>query len=185
MNLSQEELVALLSEPFRAQFADLFAARVRAADALDALYAVAVSPHEGMAEEKRHKVLFRSAYVLDRIYFADPASFAPFAASFCRRDFPSCADASARRHFTRIMAHLLGRFDPPSEQLDRIACAAAEWAVDPAARVAVRIGAVEVLKACRGRVDWVDDVWEDLLETMALGATPGIESRMRKTWRKA
>ena len=51
------------------------------------------------------------------------------------------------------------------------------------ARSAVRIWAVEVLKHCRERVGWVAEAWDDLVETMAHGATPGIECRMRKSWK--
>jgi len=56
-------------------------------------------------------------------------------------------------------------------------------AADPGTKVAVRIWAVEVLKHCRERVGWVAEAWDDLVETMAHGATPGIECRMRKSWK--
>lgn len=57
--------------------------------------------------------------------------------------------------------------------------------VDPGAKVAVKIWAVEVLKHCRRRVGWVQEVWDDLVETMAHDATPGIEVRMRKSWKES
>jgi len=56
--------------------------------------------------------------------------------------------------------------------------------VEPGAKVAVKIWAVEVLKHCRRRVGWVQEVWDDIVETMAHDATPGIEVRMRKNWRE-
>ena len=68
--------------------------------------------------------------------------------------------------------------------MERIAEAAARWAVEPGAKVAVKIWAVEVLKHCRRRVGWVQEVWDDIVETMAHDATPGIEVRMRKNWRE-
>ena len=74
---------------------------------------------------------------------------------------------------------------PRVRDLERIAEAAARWAVDPGAKVAVKIWAVEVLKHCRQRVGWVQEVWDDLVETMAHDATPGIEVRMRKSWKKS
>ena len=109
----------------------------------------------------------------------------PYAGLFCRTDFPACADPSARRHFAKVMADLLGRFTPEVRDLERIAEAAARWAVDPGAKVAVKIWAVEVLKHCRRRVGWVQEVWDDLVETMAHDATPGIEVRMRKSWKES
>lgn len=183
--MDEEALIALLAGPFHAEFAATLAARVRAAGAEGTLYAVATGGHERLSSEKRHRVLFRSAYVLDRIFLSDPACFAPYAESFCRTDFAACTDPSARRHLTKIMAALLGRYTPPDADLERIAAAAAEWAVDPEAKVAVRIGAVEVLRACRGKVGWVEELWEDLLETLAHDATPGIDCRMRKRWRSS
>lgn len=85
----------------------------------------------------------------------------------------------------RSWADLLGRFTPEVRDLERIAEAAARWAVDPGAKVAVKIWAVEVLKHCRQRVGWVQEVWDDLVETMAHDATPGIEVRMRKSWKES
>lgn len=55
--------------------------------------------------------------------------------------------------------------------------------VSPEAKVAVKVWAVEVLKRCRERVGWVAESWDDIVETVALDATPGIESRMRKSWK--
>lgn len=205
--MTREELLRALSEPFYTDFADTTAMTIRRADAVALLYAVATDAHADLPKAVRHKVLFRGAYVLERIYFADPARFAPYADCFCRHDFPACEDASARRHFTKIMTHLLGRsrqdsapiepaecrhnpdaaptdlpsYHPDSATLDAIAQAAARWAVDPAARVAVRIGAVEVLRACRDRIEWIADIWDDILQMLRNEATPGIEAR-RKKW---
>lgn len=181
--MTQTELIRLLSERFYENFADEAARRVLDADAAELLYAVVTSPPEGLPASVRHKVLFRGAYVLERIYFASPERFTPHADAFCRSDFPACADPSARRHFGKIMADLLGRYTPAPEAWERIAEAAADWAVDPESKVAVRVWAVEVLEYCRDRVDWVAEAWDDMLEAVAQDATPGIASRMRKRWR--
>lgn len=180
--MTEAELVRSLSERFYSDFADTVARRVRDADAVDLLYRVATSQYGHLPKPARHKVAFRSAYVLEKIYFAAPDAFMPFAGAFCDRDFPGCADPSAQRHFAKIMADLLGRYTPDFSSLDRIAETAAQWAVDPGTKVAVRIWAVEVLKHCRERIGWVAESWDDLVETMAHDATPGIECRMRKSW---
>lgn len=181
--MTREELTGMLSAPFYSDFADTVARRVREAGAVGLLYAVVTSPLGELPKPVRHKVLFRGSYVLEKIYFGAPESFMPYAGSFCRTDFPACSDASARRHFAKIMADLLGRYTPEPAGLERIAETAAQWAVDPAVKVAVRIWAVEILKHCRRRVDWVAEAWEDIVETMAHDATPGIESRMRTSWK--
>ena len=181
--MTREALIKLLSERFYGNFADETARLVRDADAVGLLYEVATSPHPELPKPVVQKVLFRGAYVLERSYFTVPERFMPRAAVFCRRDFPACADPSARRHFGKIMADLLGRYEPDAGVLGRIAETAADWAVDPGTKVAVKVWAVEVLKHCRERVGWVAESWDDIVETMALDATPGIESRMRKSWK--
>ena len=181
--MTDAALVKLLSERFYENFADEAARAVLGADAVDRLYAVTVDPHPKLPKSVRHKVLFRGAYVLERIYFTVPERFMPHAGEFCRRDFPACADASVRRHFGKIMADLLGRYAPEPGDLERIAETAAGWVVSPEAKVAVKVWAVEVLKRCRERVGWVAELWDDIVETVALDATPGIESRMRKSWK--
>lgn len=181
--MTEQELIGLLCEEFYADFAVTMAQRVRDADALGLLYATATSRHEELPREVRHKVLFRSAYVLEVIYLDAPASFRPFAESFCACDFAACTDESTKRHFGKIMTHLLREYDPGIAALGTIAETAAQWAVEPRTKVAVRIWAVEILKYCRQRVDWVAESWEDLLEAIAQDATPGICCRLRKSWR--
>ena len=159
--MTEADLIRLLSERFHGNFADETARRVRDAGAVDLLYAVATAPHPELPGPVRQKVLFRGAYVLERIYFDAPEAFMPRAESFCRVDFAASE----------------------SGDLERIAETAAGWAVSPEAKVAVKIWAVEVLKRCRERVGWVAESWDDIVETMAHDATPGIESRIRKSWK--
>lgn len=182
--MTDAEVIDLLQARFYDRFADTVAERITAADAVGALYRVATSPHETLPAAARHRVLFRSAYVLERVYFSAPASFLPFAEDFCRQAYPECRDESARRCFGKIMSDLLTRVRPDAPTLGRIAETAAEWAVDLQSKVAVRVWAVEVLKQCRGRVAWVDEVWDDVVEAQARGATPGIVSRLRRSWRR-
>ncbi|WP_295935414.1 hypothetical protein [uncultured Alistipes sp.] len=181
--MKKEELIKYLSARFYPDFANTIAMKVCEGDALHLLYQTVTSPNAELPRSVRHKVLFRGAYVLEKIYFGFPEVFLPFADPFCRCDFSACSDASARRHFAKIMADLLGYYKPDAESLERIAEAAAQWAVDTRAKVAVRIWAVEVLKHCRTRVDWVADIWDDIVETLSYDATPGIDVRMRKSWK--
>lgn len=110
--MTEAELIKCLSERFYSDFADAVARRVRDADAVGLLYEVVTSRCEGLPRAVRHKVAFRGAYVLEKIYFDAPDSFMPYAGLFCRTDFPACADPSARRHFAKVMADLLGRYTP-------------------------------------------------------------------------
>lgn len=181
--MTRRELVGLLTERFREHFAAETAARIGASEADTALlYDAVVAPDASLPARTRHAVAFRGAYVVERLYFASPARFAPFAGRFCRRDFSAATDPSVRRHFAKIMAHLLDRYDPGTEALETIAESAAAWAVDPATRPAVKIWAMEVVRRCRTRVGWVDEAWDDLLATVARDAPPSIAARLRNSW---
>lgn len=183
--MTEEELIRALSDRWQEHFADGMARRVCDAGAVGALYRLAAGPDDRLGtlpKPARRKVRFRAAYVLERVWFSAPRCFLPYAEDFCRRAFPACTDPSARRHFGKIMVELLQRVHPDLEVLERIAETAAGWAVEPGSKVAVRVWAMEVLKACRDRVGWVDESWEDLVEAQAAGATPGIGSRLRRSW---
>ena len=177
--MTEEELIVLLSDRWPESSADGLACRVCDAEAVGVLYRLETFISGEMPNSLRHRLLFRGAYVLERICFRNRAAFLPYVENFCRRAFSECTDPSARRPFGKIMADLLECIGPDAGTL---ACIA-ETAADPTAKVAVRIWAVEVLKHCRGRVAWVEEVWPDLLELQSAGATPGIVSRMRRSWR--
>lgn len=184
--MTEEELIGALSDRWQEHFVDEMARRVCAAEAVGVLYRIAADPDDRLGtlpKPARRKIGFRAAYVLERVCMRSWAAFQPCAEDFCRRAFPACTDPSARRHFGKIMIELLQRMQPDPEVLERIAETAAEWAVEPGSKVAVRVWAMEVLKACRGRIGWVDESWEDLVEAQAAGASPGIGSRLRRSWR--
>ena len=50
------------------------------------------------------------------------------------------------------------------------------------AKFAVRVWAVEVLLRCRGRVTWLGEIEQELLEAVGRDASPGIAARMRRRW---
>lgn len=181
--MTRNDLMTVFSGSFTEGFADRIAAQVIREGCVELLYEVAVAPYEELPAAVRHKVRFRSAYVLERIFFGRPDLFEPCVAAFCRKDFPACTDPSARRHFAKIMVRLLPSHWLRTDELDRIAECAAQWILEPETKVSVKVWAVEILKCCRGRVGWIAETWDDLLEALALDATPGIESRLRKSWK--
>ena len=178
--MTRDEVVRMLSGRAGENFAGEMARRVVAADAVATLYAVATDPAAVLPRPLREKVAFRSAYVLERLYFRWPERFMPHAERFCERDFAAASGLSARRCFGKIMADLLRRFRPSDDAAERIAEAAAEWLSDPSSPVAVKVRAFEVLERCRDRVAWVDGAWSDLLDLFARNATPGITCRLRR-----
>lgn len=171
-----------LAERFAEGFADDVAAEVLASDGVGALYLLATRPAEELPRPLRHKVLWRAAYVLERILFIAPERFEPFRERFLANDFAACADPGARRSFAKMAAHLLDKGLPDDATLERVATAAAGWAAAPETKNAVRIWAMEILGRCRERLEWVDGVREDLLFILADDPSPAIVSRMKK-WR--
>ena len=143
--MTRDELVRMLSERVGEDFAGEMARRVVAADAVATLYAVATDPAAVLPRPLREKVAFRSAYVLERLYFRWPERFMPHAERFCERDFAAASGMSARRCFGKIMADLLRRFRPSDDAAERIAEAAAEWLADLSSPVAVKV------RGCLGR----------------------------------
>lgn len=178
--MTREELERMLAARFCADFAETMARQVLEADAVATLYAVATGSDSTLPRPLRAKVAFRSACVLERLYFRAPERFMPHAAAFCETDFAAASGMGARRHFGKIMADLLSRVHLSDRELGRIAEAAAEWAVDPSSPVAVKVWALDVLDRCRDRVAWVAEGWVDLLEALAREATPGIACRLRR-----
>lgn len=182
--MTRDTLLELLCNRFFRDFVRQTADRVAADGACELLYDTATAPHAELPAAVRHRVLFRSAWVLETLWLEHPAWFEPFADRFFRVDFPACTDASARRSFGKIMVFLLRAGLPEPPVLERIAESAAAWAVEPGVKPAVRIRCVEILACCRGRVAWVDGLWDDLLETVGADAAPSVAVRMHKSWRK-
>lgn len=172
-----------LAERFAEGFADDVAAEVVAGDDVGALYALATQPAGELPRPLRHKVLWRAAYVLERILFTAPERFAPFRERFLKEDFAACTDPGARRSFAKMAARLLRDGMPDDDALERIASAAAEWAAAPETKIAVRIWAMEILDGCRDRIGWIGPAREDLLAMFSEEASPAIAARMRR-WKK-
>lgn len=176
-------LVALLSACRSARFLEEVARAVCDSDSVETLYALVTGPAPALPREDWRRLQFRGACVLERIQFERPDLFAPCIDRFCRRDFPGCNDEGMKRLFGKMMARLLIDYRPEDVLLERIAEAAARWAVEPRAKVAVRVWAVEVLLRCRGRVTWLGEIEQELLEAVGRDASPGIAARMRRRWR--
>ncbi len=182
--MTETELIGALSGRRSAGLIDGLADRIRREASVGGLYRLVADPARWPVGADRSRILFRGGCVLERIYFADRAAFLPWAGDFCSRGFSACEHPGLRRLFAKIMADLLERLSPDTQSLEEIAETAAGWAAAPGTKIAVRIWAMEVLKRCRGRVAWVDDAWEDLLELQMQGASPGIEKRLRHSWRR-
>lgn len=179
-----ERVAELMQRGFYQDFALTTAGRILDEGLVAELYAVATSQGlDWLPRGERQKVVFRAAYVLETIYFMDWRLFSPFIERFCE-DFTRTESESAKRHFTKIMRDILRRgVRPNRECIDAIAQACVMWVTEPHAKVAVQIGAIEVLLALRGEVEWVGDMLPEILEPLRCKASAAIEVRLKR-WSK-
>ena len=180
--MTEAELVKSLSERFYSDFADTVARRVRDAGGVGLLY----------RWRPRRMLTCRSLRDTKRLSGApmcSKRSISPLPMRSCPSPERSATGTSPLVR-TGARSAISQRSWPTC--WDVIRPIPLRWSGSPRrrrsgppipARSAVRIWAVEVLKHCRERVGWVAEAWDDLVETMAHGATPGIECRMRKSWK--
>lgn len=176
--MTRDNLIDLLTGDFYDNFANTMSALVIKNGMVDELYSLALGECS-LPKVKREKLLFRAAYTLEAIFFNHKEYFNPYKNRFfC--DFVRCTNNSAKRHFTKMIAHLLSEFTP--DNCEEIAEKCAEWAVDRKLRVAARMGAVEVLFLLREKVEWIDDIIGEIVELMELTSCPSVECRIKR-WR--
>lgn len=179
--MNETELKSLLTGNFYRNFAAMVCEAVVCGNAVDTLYRLAMNVDTSLPAITRDKLSFRSAYALETLFFVHCQLFTPYAEQFCD-DFPRCTNNSAKRHFAKIMAHLLHEYEPTQHQCEVIAESCVDWIIDPKVRVAVKIWAVEVLRELRDRVEWVDEALEDIMSMMRQSNLPSLATRLRNNW---
>lgn len=176
--MTKEELIDLLTGNFYDDFARNMAVRVVDANLMEELYDLAVSETH-LPKAQKEKLLFRAAYTLEFIFFHDRERFDPYKDRFFH-DFVNCSNNSAKRHFTKIMTHLLRESIPSN--CEAIAEKCAEWAVDAKLRPAPKLWAVEVLFLLRERVGWIEELLPEIIEILEHKNRPSLECRIKR-WR--
>ena len=110
-------------------------------------------------------------------------SFQPLISRLCD-DLPICYQAGERRHFAKIMAHVLKSYTPTPAQCESIASAAAQWVEDPTSKMAVKIWSMDLLSRLRCDVEWLHEMCDDLVGLMSLHPTLPVQVALRR-WRVA
>ncbi|MDP3436952.1 MAG: hypothetical protein Q8S04_06895, partial [Bacteroidales bacterium] len=126
---------------------------------------------------------FRSAYILEYVYFYDCNFFNDFYPHFFNL-FPKVQNESSKRHFAKIMTDILKnrRYIGSNEQYEAIASACIEWIINDRVRVAVQVWSIETLIMLKSKVPFVNEILEELLDQLSFNPTPGMVVRLRK-WR--
>lgn len=176
--MTRNDLTDMLTAHFYPDFANIMAQEVVSHCAVDLIYEFAVTGCE-LPKATRDKLIFRAAYTLEAIFFHHREKFNPYIDRFFQ-DFTLCTNSSAKRHFTKIMAHLLTEQTPTATQCESIAERCAEWAVDDKLRVAPKIWAVEVLFLLRSEVTWIDETLPEIVELLKRESLPSLDCRIKR-----
>lgn len=189
--LSKTEIIDLLLTDFYEDFAksirDILISR-ESVSALLSLVNDIITDKRSSSYLKKYKnhrgqIEFRSAYILEYLYFYDSNYFNEFYPLFFNL-FPKVHNESSKRHFGKIMTDILKnrRYSGSNEQYEAIATACIEWTINDRVRVAVQVWSIETLILLKSRVPFVNEVLEELLDQLSLNPSPGMVIRLRK-WR--
>ena len=178
----QEAIIELTGSRFYSDFAASAATRVIEMNAVTELYTLATEEVTTLPTAKRRVVMWRSGYILEFIYFHHRELFEPFKERFIS-DFTNCTNPSSMRSFSKMMADILKHHLPTAEQQEAIAQCAAEWVSDPKVKVAVKVWSMSILQTLRPEVEWVEEIWEDIVTMLTNNPTPAIEVRHKRGWK--
>ena len=130
------------------------------------------------------RVEFRAAYVLEYIYFYDNNLLTPFYDKFFYL-FPKVTNGSTKRHFAKILTDILknNRYRGDIDRIDDIAAACVEWIIDKKVRVAVKVWAVESLILLREDVNWLPEMFNEVLDQLSVNPSSGLKVRLSR-WRE-
>jgi hypothetical protein len=133
----------------------------------------------------RQQIVFRCAYILEKIYFYHPPLLQDPKLNFIELCL-IVKNKSAMRHFSKILATALqnGQFPLTSEQREQLIIALAGWASDPQIRVAVKVWVFECFIEFQKESETAREVIRDLWELFSINPTPGMVVRLKQWYKK-
>ena len=181
LNMTKQEIISLLTADFYEKFAEHSADIITGSESMKALFELL---EETISREDLRKVAFRAAYVIEFIYFSDIRQFEPYYSRFFRI-FPLVKNESVKRHFTKIMAHILNgdKYHATAAEREAVATACVDWIINKKVKVAVQIWAIECLFILQPRIGWVKEILEDILLNLSVNPSPAMIVRLRR-WRQ-
>lgn len=132
----------------------------------------------------RQQIVFRCAYILEKICFSNPAIINHPNLRFVQLCL-IVKNKSVMRHFSKIMAHALQKkviILSPSER-ERLIETLAGWAADPSIRVAVKVWVFECFIELQKKSETAKEVLVALWDLFSQNPTPGMIARL-KQWHK-
>ncbi len=202
LSMTKQEIISLLTADFYERFAEQSAGIITGSESMEALFELleetvrySCSKKRGMdvnskdnylssiSREDLRKTEFRAAYVIEFIYFSDIRQFEPYYGRFFRI-YPLVKNESVKRHFTKIMAHILNgdKYHATDADCEAVATACVDWIINKRVKVAVQIWAIECLFILQPRIGWVKEILEDILLNLSVNPSPAMIVRLRR-WR--
>ena len=176
LDSSRETLAAALLADLSSHTKERFGRMIATGD----LYALALD----MAFDPDPRIVFRISWALEWAYFYEPAAFLPHVPAFLR-NFGAVTNASAHRHYAKILSHLIrsGLYVPTAGEGEAIAATCFDLLIAPAARPAVQVWCMEILADLAAGLPWVR---EELPATLRhrLGTSPGFDVRASRILRR-
>lgn len=137
-----------------------------------------------LAHDPDPKIAFRASYALEEAFFGAPERYLDYTPRITD-NFLRVINASAQRHYAKIMAWLL-RYHPdqivPSND-ERIAERAFDLLIGDKTPVATRVWAMDMLEVLAGRLPWVAEQLGDTIKHLMAEGSPGFINRGRKVCR--
>jgi hypothetical protein len=133
---------------------------------------------------KRQQIVFRSAYIFEKLYFSNPAILKHPKLDFLELVF-MVKNESAMRHFSKILTDALekGIINLTEEEEDQLLSLLTLWCTEPKIRVAVKVWAYEAIIHISKKNKTAQEVLRGLLDLFLENPGPAILSRMKK-WQK-
>jgi hypothetical protein len=140
--------------------------------------------------DKNTQVAFHAAWILEQYCFTDFEYFYPHFRYFADK-FPAVTNASVKRHFAKILAHVFQQPKHPLQMAvwkiagsEAVAQALFEWLVDPAVRPGVKIWCIDNLAVLSEHHPWIREELLPTIEAQLPDAGAALLVRVRKFLRR-
>jgi hypothetical protein len=177
--LTREQLIEICLTGFGANFANIWAEQVISSQSLPTLWRLIEEISTlNLSKTDLEKLEFRSAYILEAVYFHDSQLFKPFLHSFFEI-FPTITNGSMRRHFAKICFFEIKKGNRPPD-IEAIATACADWIIDPATRIAVKAWALDILIELTKTEKWLKELLPEIVASLSQHPSAGMLVRLRR-----
>ena len=175
--MTEAELVDALKSRFTRGMAQRYGQAIVESD----LFCVALD----LGLDANRAVAFHASYALERAFFMAPDQFDSHVAHFVE-NYLVATNPSTHRHYSKIMAHLLGcgRVVLDDVQRQQVAEATFDRLIDPEVRPGVKVWAMEILANVSKNLSWVNEQLYDTIQFQMRHGEPALCSRGRKICRR-